>query len=131
MNLLIRGANMPKNCAVCPLERDVFGCAVCCGKADGDRIGTPIYEADLPSTDFEERRPSWCPLVKVPPYTRLIDAETLYCRLVNEPIRAVDGVPYDADWWTRIADAYEQAIDAVEQAPTIIEAEEEENEKIN
>lgn len=73
MSLLIRGASMPKNCAVCPLERDVFGRAVCCGKADGNRIATPIYEADLPSTDFEERRPSWCPLVEVPtPHGRLI-----------------------------------------------------------
>lgn len=101
MSILIRGMEMPEHCGYCRFRYD----GICHA---------------LQKTQYSKDE---CPLSYVPPYTRLIDAETLYCRLVNEPIRAVDGIPFDADWWTRITDAYEQAIDAVEQAPTIIEAE--------
>ena len=140
MSLLIRGANMPKNCTVCPLERDVFGCAVCCGKADGDRIGTPIYEADLPSTDFEERRPSWCPLVEVPPHGRLIDADA-FIKEINDRIEAAIkwGVNAIADGNAEIKTRAEQAVATFCEAsltakkiPTIIEAEGEgDDEKID
>ena len=142
MSLLIRGANMPKNCAVCPLERDVFGCAVCCGKADGDRIGTPIYEADLPSTDFEERRPSWCPLVEVPPHGRLIDADA-YCVEMKKRQDAVaawrddikSGGGYGTELYFRSDSVLSGFIEAkltMDKIPTIIEAEgEEEDEKID
>ena len=117
MSILIRGVKMPECCEECPCYRH------------DSMDGVHAYQCNLTLTTVMghgRARLDNCPLSYVPPYTRLIDAETLYCRLVNEPIRAVDGIPFDADWWTRIADAYGQAIDAVEQAPTIIEAEGEE-----
>ena len=116
MNILVRGMKMPETCFDCPFRDFEFHE---CSAKEHLSLQKDEYGAEVGDI------PEWCPLSYVPPYTRLIDAETLYCRLVNEPIRAVDGIPFDADWWTRIADAYEQAIDAVEQAPTIIEAEEE------
>ena len=119
MSILIRGVKMPRRCEECGFYYALKETPAC-GLNKTKILGNGNARLDN------------CPLSYVPPYTRLIDAETLYCRLVNEQIRAVDGIPFDADWWTRIADAYGQAIDAVEQSPTIIEAEgEEENEKID
>ena len=59
LGVYIKDMEMPKNCAVCPLEKDIFGRAVCFAIKDGKAI----YEADLPSVEAENRRPSWCPLV--------------------------------------------------------------------
>ena len=50
---------------------------------------------------------------------RLIDADALYEKMVNTPVRACQDAPFDADWWTRIADTLNQAIGMVESAPTI------------
>ena len=71
MSILINGMEMPKNCAVCRLERDLFGRAVCFGYGDG----RALMQGDLSPVGSEERRPSWCPLVHVPPHGDLIDRD--------------------------------------------------------
>lgn len=50
---------------------------------------------------------------------RLIDANALISKMVNEPVKAVDGVDFDAEWFTRIADTAVQFTDMVENAPTV------------
>ena len=50
---------------------------------------------------------------------RLIDADALKKRMVNEPVKAVNGVDFQAEWFTRIADTVCQMIDMVDDAPTI------------
>ena len=50
---------------------------------------------------------------------RLIDANALISKMVNEPVKAVDGVDFDTEWFTRIADTAVQFIDMVEDAPTV------------
>lgn len=87
MDVLIKGIELPKNCAVCPLEADVFGAALCRVPHNG-QLGRRIYEAELPPVGSEERRPYWCPLVEVPPHAigytcrscgRTYDAASNYC----------------------------------------------------
>lgn len=73
MSILIRGMEMPKNCAVCRLEKDLFGRAVCFGYEDG----RALHKDDLPPVGNEERRPSWCPLVAIPTHGDLIDRDAL------------------------------------------------------
>ena len=50
---------------------------------------------------------------------RLIDANALLSKMVNEPVKAVDGVDFDTEWFTRIADTAVQFTDMVESAPTV------------
>lgn len=50
---------------------------------------------------------------------RLIDANALINKMVNEPVKAVDGVDFDTEWFTRIADTAVQFTDMVKNAPTV------------
>lgn len=50
---------------------------------------------------------------------RLIDANALLSKMVNEPVKAIDGVDFDTEWFTRIADTTVQFTDMVENAPTV------------
>lgn len=50
---------------------------------------------------------------------RLIDANALLSKMVNEPVKAIDGVDFDTEWFTRIADTAVQFTDMVENAPTV------------
>ena len=50
---------------------------------------------------------------------RLIDADALKKRMVNEPVKAVQDVDFQAEWFTRIADTVCHMIDMVDDAPTI------------
>lgn len=50
---------------------------------------------------------------------RLIDANALISKMVNEPVKAVDGVDFDTEWFTRIADTAVQFTDMVKNAPTV------------
>ena len=108
MSVLIKGVGMPKNCAVCPFQVTLFGCSACIAVKEVRRI----YEADLPGVDSEERRPSWCPLVPVPtPHGRLIDADAL---------RDTDNFIHKTMVFGGQM-VYSQS--AIDNAPTIIEAE--------
>ena len=50
---------------------------------------------------------------------RLIDADALKSTMLNTPVKAVDGVDFDAEWFTRIANTAVQFTDMVEDAPTV------------
>lgn len=68
MSVLIQGMEMPKNCFMCPFS-EIYD-------ADNDQcsITGELYD----STPFKpEFRRSDCPLIKIPPHGRLIDADEL------------------------------------------------------
>ena len=101
MSVLIRGMTMPKSCAyhddneqliLCPLL-DIDAYCGACG---------------MNCAPFENARPSFCPLVELPPHGRLIDADAIGMNYIH--IRD-DGMKI-----------YTQR--AIDNAPTIIPAEE-------
>ena len=51
--------------------------------------------------------------------SRYIDADALKSTMLNTPVKAVDGVDFDAEWFTRIANTAVQFADMVENAPTV------------
>lgn len=102
MSILIKDKALPKTCEECL-----------------------FYGIDAESGCFLEKcyvirragqdKPSWCPLVSVPPHGRLIDADALLSQ-------------YKGNIWTAKTDYAEGLRDVtndIKQAPTIIEAEEE------
>lgn len=50
---------------------------------------------------------------------RLIDADALIKRMVNEPVKEVQNVDFQAEWFTRIANTVCHMIDMAHDAPTI------------
>lgn len=108
MSVYIKGMKMPKNCLFCPMSHwnkldQLTGCEIVPGKKH-----IPESDADFWGHD----RPDWCPLVEIPPHGRLGDLDAL-----KEKV-------WDAD--TRCV--YVQVVDLgdIEEAPTIIPAEREE-----
>ena len=98
MSVLIRGVEMPQNCAECPCEQSGY-----CQALDGTHFGE--YKS----------RPEWCPLVPVAtPHGRLVDADALYKRLLKQQ----DGHEEEL----AIGDYVFRSIIAA--APTVIESEE-------
>lgn len=105
-SILIKGMEMPKYCAVCPVCRKEpmdWHCTLL-----RKIIGVPV-----------ERKPE-CPLEEIPPHGRLIDADKMMMSL--------------ADWWyssfgqeeTEEAKAIRAVMDKIEQSidvMTVIEAE--------
>lgn len=70
MSVYIKGMDMPKRCAECTFETlfsdDMHYCAV-------EEIAK-----EIPTEDYWECRPSFCPMSEVPePHGRLIDADEL------------------------------------------------------
>ena len=63
MSVLIKGMEMPKNCDSCPCYYETEG-------AWRDECQVLRKECAI-----SEERPSWCPLVEIPPHGRLIDAD--------------------------------------------------------
>ena len=51
--------------------------------------------------------------------SRYIDADALKRTMLNTPVKAVEGVDFDAEWFTRIANTAVQFADMVENAPTV------------
>ena len=94
MSVLIKGMEMPTNCADCPLNYDQMACGV---------TGTGWWSDSMVIMNFDsdkERMPN-CPLIEIlTPHGRLIDADNIY----------VDGEGYF--WFSE------------NEAPTVIEAEE-------
>lgn len=107
MSVLIKGMDMPSACDICEfVDEETWGCTKgATGKADG-------FE-----TIFSNRRID-CPLVEIPPHGRLIDADKLILDF--------------NDWWysqflheqNDISLTIQEAMKGIEEAPTIIEAEE-------
>ena len=96
MSILIKGMEMPKNCSDCRLMADGWCYSV--GLEQREKISTV-------------KRPTWCPLVPVPPHGRLIDADELMKH---------KGECYDADGHL----LYSVGTGNILRAPTIIPAEE-------
>ena len=100
MSVLIKGMELPKNCGSCDLfhVESPMHCTVVKGhKTVGAPYGMP--------------RPDWCPLVEIPEHGRLIDADALLKKTINNPLHAPYIVEKD-----------------IRDMPTVIEAERSENE---
>lgn len=81
MSVLIRGAEMPQDCPMCPMAHfdaaGLFrGCEIVPGKKHA--MQDPLYAQS-------NCRPGWCPLIEIPAHGRLIDADALnYTMLYKE-----------------------------------------------
>lgn len=110
MGVYIKGMEMPDKCGSCPCfhaEHPIRCQAVKADKAK--RIAAPY---GLP-------RPDWCPLGEISPHGRLIDADELqrqFERMANEE--------WNKNIAVSAASCFDDAAVIVEDAPTIIEAEE-------
>lgn len=71
MSVLIKGMEMPKSCDVCPLIAEADDYHVCCINEQF----IPWEWIDEHSAEQRHPKPSWCPLVEIPPHGRLIDAD--------------------------------------------------------
>lgn len=105
MSILIKGMEMPTRC---------FNCGMC--EVDDTQIlccishGSYVDYRELDEQTAIQDRPSWCPLVSIPPHGRLIDADAL--TTVTEMVNGA---------WRTYIEVFE-----IDEAPTIIEAEGEE-----
>lgn len=102
---------IPNCCGRCPCfhaEKLMYCQAV---KADKDkRIYAP----------YGEGRPDWCPLIKIPPHGRLIDADALWDRMYKYSDNEGAKMPFgDNDFMIH----RDSACELIEDAPTVIEAE--------
>lgn len=101
MSILIKGMEMPTNCADCPLNYDQMACGV---------TGTGWWSDSMVLLNFDsyKERLQDCPLISIPtPHGRLIDAD----ELANKTFYSTTGAPYIT---------YKTFCNA----PTVIEAEE-------
>ena len=113
MSILIKGINFPKSCWDCKFCLDYeFLLPYVCAAANKE------FENGI--EEYAHSRPNWCPLIEIPPHGRLIDADALGNSLEN----------LAADKWNQKAApinwsyAFEVCLEIVDNAPTIIEAEE-------
>ena len=109
MSILIKGMEMPESCELCAIKAWDEG--------DGGYV-CPF--SGVPTTNL--CRQYDCPLIPVPPHGRLIDADALDER-VHERQDRIAGSDIHRDWtvFCTLADVR----DCIDNAPTIIEAEEE------
>lgn len=103
MSVIVKGMKMPERCEKCFMcQSDCMGCKV---------------TQNFIILKKGQNKPLWCPLVEVSPHGRLIDADSLdnriYCEL---PIKEFGN-----------ALIMRRMRELVDEAPTIIEAEGEEN----
>ena len=118
MSVLIKGMEMPTSCYKCPfLDYEEGFCF-----ASGVKHKSGWYESILSPGEIKDGRHKDCPIVPVPPHGRLIDADAL--RLL-----------YDFNGYKPTGDMTEEEFDRlmcrlpviraiIDEAPTIIEAEE-------
>lgn len=104
MSILIKGIKMPKTCGECRFSVDGW----CYAFASND---------DQPGYIKSYEKAKWCPLIKVPPHGRLIDADAFFkdvCNSIENMTKL--GVGVDADFlWAKLNDA-------LDNAPTVIPA---------
>ena len=114
MSILIKGLGMPEDCRDCPMEMFYINCGdtIC-------RATNKLLAEDYKTIPFSNR-PDWCPLVEVPtPHGRLIDADALIAQMEADEKQMEEPI---AKMFTYAA------INDVRHAPTVIEAEEGEDE---
>lgn len=97
MSILIRGMEMPTSCVDCPMMQDENGYC---------KLRKEYVYGDIPRS---------CPLVPVPPHGRLIDADALHIQLIDKELDQLQP-------WTSFDD-YREVLQMIDDAPTIIESE--------
>lgn len=126
MHILIKDMKMPKNCHECPLFESKYHCHGC------HAVPKSFYDIDM--WEFVSNyRPSWCPLVELPPHSRLtkriVYRGDVYNAIEAERIKALDGVLTDRykngfhDGLKRALQILANDINDINDAPTIIESE--------
>ena len=113
MSVLIKNMEMPKDCPMCPFAywdftEEFRGCKVVNGKKYA--MDT---EPGYPETNF---RPSWCPLVPVPPHGRLIE-DTAVREQIDEWLDSVGDVVVGHG-----LSYFGELLGCIKDAPTIIPA---------
>ena len=113
MSVLIKGMEMPKTCAGCPLCEwsNHYKCYVC---NNGHKISEIFIDGKCAAyaDAIRSKRADNCPMTELPPHGRLIDGDVAEVIVTDEKDEVggfLDGILYAADW---IADQ-----------PTIIEEE--------
>lgn len=124
MSVLIRDMPMPKNCDECRIMtyEDTN-----CISVHELFCGCPIVFRAHPQ--HEEHRPDYCPLVEVEPHGRLIDADELMLKIkdyIEEYSPTDEHGMHDLKWC-----AMKETEMAINDAPTIIESEGEDEQKRN
>lgn len=108
MGVYIKGMEMPKSC---PCELVGVGYDIYCTFV----YGVPSRVREYYECCEKETRPSWCPLIGLPPHGRLIDADAWIAKVREELLS-----PHSKKGTLEIMGAmFRGVIDA----PTIIEAE--------
>lgn len=111
MSVLIKGMLMPKNCRECRFKDYVFTTGVTwCG------VDCVVLARNFEAIGFDGR-PDWCPLVDLGKHGDLIDRDKVIPKLkfINEAEHQI----YGRESWGFTA----KCIQAVDDAPTVIEAE--------
>lgn len=104
MSILIKGMVMPKSCTDCPLFESKYHYHGC--------HAVPKSFNDIDMWNFVGDRPTWCPLIELPPHGRLIDADAL-----NELIDSGDDIDFSEVPETKYA-----IMQMVNEQDTILEA---------
>lgn len=123
MSILIKGMAMPTNCYKCPfLDYEEGFCF-----ASGVKHESGWYESTLCPGVIKDKRHEECPLVPVPPHGRLIDADALMHEF-EKAQRTMEqhGQEYSCSFMSsgrEISTEWYCVEDMVENAPTVIQAE--------
>lgn len=107
MGIYIKDMKMPTSC---PCELIGDGYDVYCSFAEG----VPRYIKEYDECCQNHTRPSWCPLIEIPPHGDLIDREELE--------HIIGQFSLNWEYGQGVSDCW----DALLNAPAIIEAEEDE-----
>ena len=99
MSVLIKGMVIPPNCFLCNLSY-----------MKGERLFCSVTREEV----IRAKRAIECPIIEIPPHGRLIDADTLIIDLLDRGIECLQ------------TDDFHEIQQAVDAAPTILEAEESE-----
>lgn len=123
MSVIVKGMKMPKNCNECDFCHwsNLHQTGIC------DRCGDEPVCPDY-GTDYRKTRARFCPLVELPEkHGRLIDADE-FLKKMNLAIATVSvmmkalGAEDDAELQMELK-SYRDIRDGIKEAPTIIEAE--------
>ena len=114
MSVLIRGMQMPEECRKCPMMDygTMTGETYC--KVNGKALAESFRPIEF------DGRPEWCPLVEIKtPHGDLIDRDVLSLRGQLKTIKECEVQIYGGASWGFTG----KCIAAIDEAPTIIEAE--------
>lgn len=112
MSILIKGMEMPKSC---------YDCDLAFQDQDSEHNVYWTCAALHKSAEMYERRTD-CPLIEIPPHGRLIDADKLI-----RNFQAMADDEWNKNCGATCSTGFLEAINMTEDAPTVIEAEEDES----